>query len=486
MSIQLHNTLTRQKEVFKPIKPGHVSMYVCGPTVYNFLHVGNFRGPVVFNLLRNWFEHRGYKVTYALNFTDVDDKIIDRAKKEGVKAEAIAERYIEEYVKDFKSLGLKPHEINPKVTETMPEIIQMIQDLVKNEKAYVAGGDVWYSVRHFPDYGKLSGRKIDDLMAGARVEVNESKRDPADFALWKAAKDGETFWDSPWGKGRPGWHIECSAMVCKHLGPQIDIHGGGSDLMFPHHENEIAQSEGATNQHYVNTWLHWNMLNFGGQKMSKSLGNFTTMRDFLTRHHAEIYKWMILSVHYRHTADFSDEALDRAVGSLARIYSALAVAEDVLKAAGNTAAADDAEFTKTSGELWATIEKALDDDLGTPEAFACVFEFVRKFNAQVKRGPKVTPAMAAKARIFRDFVVKFGMFLSLFQEPAPQFLQELDDLLLKAKNLSRADIDALIVQRNEARAQKNFARSDELRNQLTEMGVSVSDTPTGTHWEVTK
>lgn len=486
MAIYLYNTLTRQKEEFKPLNPPNVSMYVCGPTVYNFLHVGNFRGPVVFNLLRQWLEYRGYKVKYVLNFTDVDDKIIQAANEQKSDAKAISEKYIEEYKKDFSMLGLKPHEVNPKVSETMDEIIAMIARLVDNRKAYVAGGDVWYSVRAFDGYGKLSGRKIDDLMAGARVEVNEQKKDPADFALWKAAKPGEPAWDSPWGGGRPGWHIECSAMACKHLGEQIDIHGGGTDLMFPHHENEIAQSEGALNKRFVGTWIHWNMLNFGGQKMSKSLGNFTTMRAFLEKHHPEIYKWMILSVHYRHAADFSPEALDRAVGNLARIYSSLAAAEEILAQPAPENKGDDVEFKELTKDLWYKVELALDDDLGTPEAFACVFEFVRKFNSQVRRGAKVSPAIYSKAAQFRDFVLRFGGFMSLFQQPASKFLVELDDLLIEAKNLKRSDIDALVQQRTRARQSKNFAESDRLRDQLTAMGISVSDTPAGTFWEVTK
>lgn len=486
MSLQLYNTLTRTKEVFKPLKAPDVSIYVCGPTVYNFLHVGNFRGPVVFNLLGNWLEEIGYKPHMVVNFTDVDDRIITKAAEEEVKPTDISERYIAEYKKDFASLGLRPYEANPKVTESMPEIIAMIESLIQQDKAYVSGADVLYAVRAFPEYGKLSGRKVDDLQSGARVEVDEKKRDPLDFALWKGSKPGEPSWESPWGPGRPGWHIECSAMVCKHFGPQIDIHGGGTDLMFPHHENEIAQSEGATHQRFVGTWIHWQMLNFGGQKMSKSLGNFTTLRDFLKKHHPEIYKWMILSVHYRTTADFTPESLDRAVGGLARVYSALAVAEGVLAGQGGAGGAVDPAFQKLSDEAWAKISAALNDDLGTPEAFAAIFDLIRTFNTQVKRGAKVTPALAGKALAFQQLVQRFGKMLSLFQEPAAQFLYQLDDLLLTAKGLERAKIQSLVDERVAVRVAKDFAKSDELRDKLVGLGISLSDTPQGTFWEVAK
>lgn len=485
MAIVLHNSLSKKKEEFKPLHPPEVKMYVCGPTVYNFLHVGNFRGPVVFNLLRNWLEYRGYKVTYALNFTDVDDKIINRAKDEGTTAEAISEKYIHEYKKDFQDLGLKPHELNPKVTEAMDDIISIVQKLIDNKKAYVANGDVLYSVKNFAGYGKLSGRHIDELIAGARVEVDEKKENPMDFALWKAAKSGEPAWDSPWGPGRPGWHIECSAMICKHLGEQIDIHGGGADLIFPHHENEIAQSEGATGKKFVNYWLHVNMLNFSGQKMSKSLGNFVTMREFLSQYHPELYKWMILSVHYRSTCDFGQEAIERAVTGLGRIYSALALAESYLPDDRSQIKADPG-FHQQTIETWKKIEASLDDDLNTAEAFAAMFELVRLFNSQVKRGLKVNPAIQGKALAFIEFFKKFGSVLALFQQPAAQFLHQLDDQLLLKMNLQRSLVEQVVNERTAARQNKDFARSDELRSKLNAMGISVSDTPEGSFWEVAK
>lgn len=484
MGLRIFNTESRKLEDFTPLTPGKVKIYVCGPTVYNYLHIGNFRGVVFFNLVRNWLETSGYQVEYALNFTDVDDKIIESAHKLGTPPADLAEKYILEYKKDFASLGLRPHDHNPKVTESMDEIRAMVAKLVENKKAYVADGDVLYSIAQFPDYGKLSGRQVEDLQAGARVEVDQKKRSPLDFALWKGAKPGEPSWPSPWGPGRPGWHIECSAMVERIFGDQIDIHGGGTDLIFPHHENEIAQSEGCTGKHFVKYWMHWNMLNFGNQKMSKSLGNFVTMREFLERYNSEIYKWMILSVHYRSPSDFSDEAVDRAVANLARIYSALAVAESLL--AGQSEVAPEAGFEKLTQEAWQKVTEALNDDFGTPNVMAALFEVVRQFNNQVKRGIKANPAVLGKAQSFLNFARKLGRLLAMFQEPAQEFLGRLDDMLLVRMNLQRDVVDKLVAERSQARASKDFAKSDEIRKQLTAMGISVSDLPEGSFWEVTK
>lgn len=485
MALNIYNSQSKQLEEFKPLQPPSVKMYVCGPTVYDFLHVGNFRGVVFFNLVRNWLETLGYKVTYALNFTDVDDKIINRAHEKGVSPSDLAEQYIAEYKKDFASLGLRPHDFNPKVTEHMDDIRSMVTALIENKKAYEVQGDVMYSIEAFDGYGKLSGRNPDDLIAGARVGVDEKKQSPLDFALWKAAKPGEVSWPSPWGPGRPGWHIECSAMIHKIFGEQIDIHGGGMDLIFPHHENEVAQSEGCTGKHFVKYWMHNNMLNFGGQKMSKSLGNLITMREFLEKNSAEVYKWIILSVHYRSLTDFNDDATHRAVSGLGRVYSALAMAESYL---GDSAAdvKADAGFEKITTEAWKKIESALNDDFATPEVFAAVFEVVRQFNNQVRRGMKVNSAIQGKALAFHQFVKKVGALMSLFQEPAQEFLTQLDDLLLKKMNLERSRVDALVAERSQARAEKNFPRSDELRAELTTLGISVSDTPEGSFWEVSK
>lgn len=479
----VYNTESRKKENFEPTDPKHVKMYCCGPTVYGLLHVGNFRGAIFYNLVRNWLEEIGYQVTYVYNYTDVDDKIIDRANKEGKSAEEIAQTYIGEFQKDFSRLKLRPHDHNPKVTEHMKPILEMIGQLIENKKAYVSdGGEVLYSIKSFEGYGKLSNRNPDDLKAGVRIERDQKKQDPLDFSLWKPSKPNEPSWESPWGAGRPGWHIECSAMAKALLGDQIDIHGGGMDLIFPHHENEIAQSEGCNGKHYVKYWLHNNMINFSGAKMSKSLGNIKTARSFMDEYNPEILKYMMLSVHYRSISDLGEQGIEQAIHGLARIYSALATAE-TLKNAETKA---DAAFEKLTAEAWGKITEALNDDFNTPEAFARVFEVVRAFNSQVKRGMKLSPAVSGRAVALQAFVLKFGKLLSLFQEPPQEFLVTLDDMLLKKKGLDRAQIDQLVGERSQARANKNFARSDELRDQLVAMGISVSDTPAGSEWEVAK
>lgn len=484
--LKIYNTLSRSLEEFKPLQPGHVKMYVCGPTVYSYLHVGNFRGPVFFNFVRNWLEYSGYKVDYAMNFTDVDDKIINRANEENVTATEIAERYITEYKKDYNALGLREHTHNPKVSDFMPQIIAMIEKLIENKKAYAVDGDVNFSIQKMSDYGKLSGRNIDDLQAGVRIDVSEKKEHPLDFALWKQAKVNEnlrgSIWKSPWGEGRPGWHIECSAMVKGLFGDQIDIHGGGLDLLFPHHENEIAQSEGCSGQHYVKYWVHWNLFNFGGSKMSKSLGNVVNMREFLETQHPEIYKWLVLSVHYRSVADFSQQSIDQSVAGLAKVYSALALANSFIL----PDFVEDLKYKTELTQAWVEIEHGLNHDFGTPQAFAVMFEQIRKFNAQFKRGAKSNPTLSGRARLFKEFIIKFGELLSLFQQPPESFLMQLDDQLLAQKNLSRPQIDAIVADRALARAQKDFKKSDEYRDQLIAMGISVSDLPTGSFWEVTK
>ena len=359
MELHIYNTMSRKKEKFEPLTPGGVKMYVCGPTVYDYLHIGNFVGAIVFNMVRNWLEHIGYKVTYVYNYTDVDDKIIKRANDEGCKPEEIAEKYIAEFQKDFQALGLKAHSHNPRVTEHMDDIIKMVESLIEKGRAYVSGGDVLYSIEAFEDYGKLSGKNLDELMAGARVEVADHKQNPMDFALWKAAKAGEPYWESPWGNGRPGWHIECSAMSKALLGEQIDIHGGGKDLIFPHHENEVAQSEGCCDKDYVKYWMHNNFINFGNEKMSKSLGNVKTARAFLEEYNAEIFKYMILSTHYRTENNFSEDKIQSSVTALARVYASLALADDILKQDSVADQNLDPEFKKQLEQAEENISKAI-------------------------------------------------------------------------------------------------------------------------------
>ncbi len=486
-SLVLYNSMTKTKEPFVPWRPPQVLMYVCGPTVYGYLHVGNFRGAIVYNLLRNWLEHSGFKVKFVYNYTDVDDKIIERAQQESLAPELVAKKYIEEFEKDFLRLRLRKHDLNPKVSESIPEIIEMVQTLVRENKAYEAGGDVWYSVRAFPEYGKLSRRDLNELRAGTRVDAKDGKRDPEDFALWKSAKPGEPAWESPWGRGRPGWHIECSAMIHKHLGEQIDIHGGGLDLVFPHHENEIAQSEGCSHKTFVKYWVHNNMINVAGTKMSKSLGNIVTGREFIERHHPEVLKFLVLSSHYRSVADFADETIHLAVKGLARFYSALALAEEVLQSPDFTFdPLADEKLTLYFNASWVKLSEALNDDLNTPSALATLFDVLRDFNRNVRRGGRVDARVSAWARSFKTHILKFGHLASLFEEEPKRFLHELDGVLMQQMGIDRSQVESLIAQRIQARSAKNFLEADRLRKELESIGIAVSDTTGGTHWEVQK
>ncbi len=478
----VYNTETKKKETFEPYDKNRVKMYCCGPTVYGLLHVGNFRGAIFYNLVRNWLTESGYKVDFVYNYTDVDDKIIARANKDKRSSSEISEQYIAEFQTDYNRLGLRKADHNPKVTDHMQPIQDMVSELIEKKKAYVSAGEVLYSIKSFPGYGKLSNRNPDDLRVGVQADMNHTKQDPLDFSLWKASKPGEPFWPSPWGPGRPGWHIECSAMAKAILGEQIDIHGGGMDLIFPHHENEIAQSEGCTGKAYVKYWLHNNMINFSGAKMSKSIGNIVTAREFMDQYNPEILKYMLLSVHYRSISDLGDNSIDQAIHGLARIYSALAVAESFLSAEAKV----DPVFEKATEDAWTGIKEALDDDFNTPEAFARVFEIVRLFNSQVKRGLKFNPGLAGKSATLQRFVDRFSRLFALFQLPPSAFLLTLDDMLLLKKGLQREEIDQLVHARSEARMKKDFAKSDELRAQLTEKGIAVSDHATGSEWEVAK
>ena len=486
--LKVYSTLSRKTEEFIPLKKGEVSIYVCGPTVYDLLHVGNFRGPVVFNFIRNWLEHSGLKVTYAQNFTDVDDKILNRATKENKSALEVSSTYIEEYKKDFRLLGIRYPDRSPKVTEFMPEIISMVSELIEKKKAYVSGGDVNFEISKFAEYGKLSGRKTDELKEGVRIDVDASKKSSLDFALWKSAKPTEQLkWSSPWSEGRPGWHIECSAMVKGMFGDQIDIHGGGLDLVFPHHENEIAQSESCSGHQMAKYWLHWNMFNFGGTKMSKSLGNVVSMREFSERHHAEVYKWIVLSVHYRSVTDFNEDTIDRAYAGLAKFYSAMAMAENVKSSdPAVTAGADDEKYRTELDQAWTTISDAFDEDFATPSAFGAVYDVVRKFNSRIRRGMKLTPQVISQCEQFLMFMKKFGSALSLLQEPPQNFLTELDNKLLAKLGHQRSAIEDLVGERSKARDARDFGKADELRKKLTDMSINVSDTTTGSFWEVMK
>ncbi len=485
MGLKIYNVLGKQKENFETIEPGKVKMYVCGPTVYDLLHVGNFRGAIFFNLVRNWLEFKGNEVTFVYNFTDIDDKIIKKANEEGVSTQEISEKYIAEFQKDFQALSLRSHEHNPKATEYIPEMIHFVQSLVEKKAAYVIEGEVFYSIPNFASYGKLSKKNLDDLRSGHRVEVDTRKRSPLDFVLWKPSKENEPGWDSPWGRGRPGWHLECSTMIHSLLGESIDLHGGGIDLCFPHHENEIAQSEAFSEKPLARYWVHNNFIQFNDEKMSKSLGNVIKAREFLEKYNGEILKYLILSVHYRSILNISQEQTSQAIGALARVYSSLAWAEKVLesKPAEDKLEPEFAELLKKNGQ---ELEESLDDDFNTPSAFSNIFQVVRAFNTAYKPGQKITGKTKAKARAFQEWLKKYGSTFSLFQENAQGFLKELDLMLLRENQIEASEIDNMIEERAQARKNKDFERADELRNALLEMGIDLHDSPTGTTWEVQK
>lgn len=478
------NSKTHKKEIFTSIEPGRVRMYVCGPTVYDFLHVGNFRGAIFFNLVRNWLEKTGYQVDYIYNYTDVDDKIIKRANDEGVLPSEISERYIKEFELDYASLKLKPHSANPRVSEHIETIVGFIKDLIERDKAYVAGGDVYFDVHSFENYGALSRKKLEDLESGYRIEVDERKKHPSDFALWKSSKSGEPSWESPWGPGRPGWHIECSAMIRALLGDEIDIHGGGIDLIFPHHENEVAQSEGCTGKQFVRYWLHNNMVQFGQAKMSKSVGNVIKARDFIAAHGAETLKFMVLSSHYRSLVDLSPEQIASSTAGLARIYSALAFAKTHSAQAALVPHSD--QFQQLIEEADSQICESFNDDFNTPEVMARIFEVTRVFNQLARKPGTIKPEIRALCEVYYHWVKSKGEPMALFQEDPVSYLRELDDLLLAEKGLSREVIEALVEERRVARQAKNYSRGDELRDQLKAMGIQLRDSVDGTDWEVDK
>ena len=498
--LKVYNTLGREKQNFETLEPKKVRMYCCGPTVYDFLHVGNFRGPVFYNLVRNWLEVSGYEVSYIFNYTDVDDKILKRAQDENTTPKELSEKYIGEFQKDFASLELRPHTANPKVTEYIEQIIAVIEKLVKKNHAYAIEGEVFYSVDSFSQYGELSGRKVEDMQAGSRIEIDRKKRAPADFSLWKPAKPNEQSWPSPWGDGRPGWHIECTAMIQSLLGDEIDIHGGGLDLCFPHHENERAQGTGATGKPYARYWIHNNMFTFAGAKMSKSLGNVRTMRSFLEKFDGEVFKFFVLASHYRSESEFSEQTIHQAMKGLAKFYSCLSLCESLIEASSE-AQAKDLDFNELKAFLdevpvdkfsaaikksYVAIREALDDDFNTPQVFAEFHELAKLLNTHIRRSTKPDSAAVTKCLLFTQLFRATGQLMSLFQQPAQKYLIAMDDYLLKQMNLSRTEVDRLVSARWQFRQAKNFAEADRLRLELSEMGIQVQDLTDTCHWEVSK
>lgn len=463
--LSVYNDLTRKKEEFQPIEKGKVRFYVCGPTVYNYFHIGNARPFVMFDIFRRYLESQGYEVTFVQNFTDIDDRMINRAGEMGITVEELAERFIAAYYADADALGIKRATLNPRATREIDEIIKIISRLIEKGCAYEIEGDVYFNVSAFPEYGKLSRQSLEELRSGARVDVDERKRDPIDFALWKASKPGEPSWQSPWGAGRPGWHIECSAMATKYLGESIDIHGGGSDLIFPHHENEIAQSEAASGRRFVKYWLHNAYLMINMEKMSKSLGNFKTVRDICEKYNPLVLRYFLLSAHYRSPINFSQEALDQSQSALERIKNSYADLKFALTADGEGRADDPLRSAIAAAENG--FIKSMDDDFNTAGALGSVFDLVRAVNVHLTGKEVPDKEGLESARAFFD---KANNILGFFAGE------------IKSAD-GTAEIEALIAERNAAREAKNFARADEIRNLLTERGIILEDTARGTRWK---
>lgn len=464
MSIQLYNTLTRQKEVFQPIEENKVKMYVCGPTVYNYIHIGNARPAVVFDMVRRYFEYRGYEVQYISNFTDVDDKIIKAAEEMGEGVMDIAERFIEAYHNDTAALGVQKADLHPRVTESMPEIIDFIEQLVEKGYAYESQGDVYFRTRKFDGYGKLSHQSIDDLRAGSRVELGDRKEDPLDFVLWKTAKPGEISWNSPWGEGRPGWHIECSAMVKKYLGDTIDIHAGGQDLSFPHHENEIAQSEALNEKQMANYWIHNGYINIDNEKMSKSLGNFILVHDIVKEFDPEVVRFFIVNAHYRSPINFSDEQLSSAQSSLERIKTTY---QNVKLRAEETAdlGVKKDKWLKLIEEHRIRFVQEMDDDFNSASAAAVIFDLVRQANIYLTENQTNKEVLDAFLKQFDDMGFVLGMNLATEEE------------------LLDEEVETLIEERIQARKEREFQRADEIRDELKAKNILLEDTPQGTRWK---
>ena len=466
MTLRVYNTLTREKSDFIPLEEGKVRMYVCGPTVYDSAHVGHAMSALVFDVIRRYLTYKGYDVHYVMNFTDVDDKIIDRANRMGVEPITLAEKYISEYEQNLADLNILPATENPRATEDMGQIIDMVARLLENDKAYEVDGDVYFRVESDKDYGKLSGRKLEDMNAGSRIRVDDRKENPMDFAIWKAAKPGEPAWDSPWGPGRPGWHIECSAMNLSHLGPQIDIHGGGNDLIFPHHENEIAQTEAVTGKPFARYWMHNGMVQLKGEKMSKSLGNLVSISDFLAEHPADVMRLMVLSSNYRSPLTFTDEVVEANERALERLLSALRPAMPGASGADESALANLSKQTETTK---AGFMEAMDEDFNTAGALGQLFDLVRAINqarAENATDEQLKPAQAA----LKDLSSILGLML---------------ESQAQATTGADAFIDLLVDLRQQLRKNKNFDLADQVRKKVAELGVVIEDSAQGStwHWE---
>ena len=463
--MKIYNSLTRKKEEFIPLNPGKVSMYVCGPTVYNYFHIGNGRTFIVFDTIRRYMEYRGYEVNFVQNFTDIDDKMINKANEENTTVKEIGDKYISEYYKDADGLNIKRATTNPRATEYINEIIEFVSGLIEKGYAYEVNGDVYFRTKKFEGYGQLIGQNLDDLQAGARINVDERKEDPMDFAIWKAQKPGEPAWECPWGLGRPGWHIECSCMAKKLLGDTIDIHAGGMDLAFPHHENEIAQSEALTGKKFANYWMHAAFLNVNNQKMSKSLNNFLTARDALKEYDADVIRFLMLSGHYRIQLNFSNDLLESAKASVERLYNAIGNLENLISEVKNEKMTDEEVRYLESLDAYRQryIEK-MDDDFNTADAISVLFDLIRDINSNV--GINSSKELCEKAL---ELIRELGLPLGILQKTTKGDLE--------------AEIEALIAERQQARKDRNFALADKIRDELKAKGIELLDTPQGVRWK---
>ena len=463
--MKLYNTLSRTKEEFVPIKEGEVGIYNCGPTVYNFIHVGNARPLVVFDTLRRYFTYKGMKVKFVVNFTDIDDKMINKANDEGVKVSDIAERYIKEFKKDANGLHLYDYEtLNPRATEHIDEIISFIKTLIDKGAAYVSNGDVYFDINYAKDYGKLSKKNIEDLISGHRVDINDNKKNPSDFALWKNKKEGEPFWKAPWGEGRPGWHIECSVMAKTLIGDNIDIHTGGEDLQFPHHENEIAQSEACNGVPFANYWLHNGMITVDNEKMSKSKGNFFTVREIADEFDLEVLRFFLLTTQYRSPINFSREVMEQTKNSSKRLYNAKYKLEDAIEKSSVDKITDEEEkLYKSFDKHIEKFESAMDDDLNTADAITAIFDLVKDINLNLDENN--SKEMLEKTL---ELLKKLTRVLGIMEGEREEISE---------------DIEGLIAERNAARKNKDFAKADEIRDKLKEMGIEIEDTRSGTTWK---
>jgi cysteinyl-tRNA synthetase len=482
MSLKLYNTATRMKEEFQPLEQGKVGMYVCGVTVYDLCHIGHARSAIVFDVFVRYLRSRGLKVTYVRNFTDVDDKIIDRARQKGKDPKDLAEEYIDAFYEDMGRIGVLHADIEPRATEHIAEMIEMINNLINGGYAYIEGGDVFYSVERLRDYGKLSGRLLEEMKAGSRVAVDEKKRHPMDFVLWKSAKPGEPQWPSPWGPGRPGWHIECSAMSSFFLGPTFDIHGGGEDLLFPHHENERAQSMAATGGQFARYWIHNGFVTVESEKMSKSLGNFLTIRDALRTYHPEVLRLFLLSKHYRSPLDFSRDAILDLQSGLVRIYRTLQRLGDSVGGPekGKGMPLLGSLIDEGKGSFLKQFIHAMDDDMNTPAALAAVFESVREINRLLdEHGNKPDDDTRARLESDRHDVFRAARVLGILEEAPIDFFE---NIASSGEAVDVRKIESLIDERAKARKEKNWAKADGLRKRLADMGIVLEDTPRGTTW----